>query len=235
LQPKVAIQSRNYRSFVPLHPDSLHDLSSPVNQISTVFELYLMRRRNPVPGQDDSVLINLLQTSIERLQRNIQALQKCSGIAEAPCDSRVCDGSELAAAAIASLEPLIRESGARVVFHDLGAIRCDPKLMTLVFTVLIENALRFRSEAAPEVQIEVVHGPGESVYAVRDNGIGIDPRHHDTIFHVLKRVNGDRYPGAGAGLAIARRILERHGGRIWVDSSLGKGSVFFFTVPSGSA
>jgi len=101
----------------------------------------------------------------------------------------------------------------------------------VVFTNLIENALRFRGEAPPNVEITVRPGSEETVYSVRDNGIGIDSRHHESIFHVLKQVNGERYPGLGAGLAIARGIVERHGGRIWVMSEAGGGSVFSFALP----
>src|SRR5689334_14944391 len=101
--PESGTGLRTYSTFVPLHPDSLHDIASPVNQISTAFGLYLMRRRNQQPAQDSEAILDLLQASVARLQRHLEALQKCSAISESPCEPCQCDANELADAAISAL------------------------------------------------------------------------------------------------------------------------------------
>jgi light-regulated signal transduction histidine kinase (bacteriophytochrome) len=104
--------------------------------------------------------------------------------------------------------------------------------MVQVFQNLIANAIKFRGENHPEVRIGATRLGNEWVFSVSDNGIGINPEYWDKIFEIFKRLHTrDEYPGTGIGLAICRRIVERHGGRIWVESEEGKGSTFFFSLP----
>jgi light-regulated signal transduction histidine kinase (bacteriophytochrome) len=215
---------------VPLHADSLHDLSSPVNQVSTMLELYIKRRQKEKPGDEDMVL-NLMRESASRLQSLLKALQEYSGVANSPWEVRRCDSEALLAMALTFLELPVRESEAQVTHDELPEIDCDPSRIAQVLTRLIDNAVKFRGEGTPLVHISAKSAGGEWIFSVRDNGIGIQPRHHDAIFHMFRRLNGDRYCGAGAGLAIAHGIVARHGGRIWVDSGLGAGSTFYFTIP----
>jgi len=101
-----------------------------------------------------------------------------------------------------------------------------------VFQNLIGNAIKFRGDEPPRIHVSAEEQENEWRFAVRDNAIGIKPRHHDRIFAVFQRLHGrSAYPGTGIGLAICKRIVERHGGRIWVESELGKGSTFYFTMP----
>jgi light-regulated signal transduction histidine kinase (bacteriophytochrome) len=217
-------------SFVPLHADSLHDLASPVGQIATMFELFLTRQRKRASSDDDEVM-NLIQDSTARLQKLVAALQNYDRVAGAFFEPRSCDGNALLSVAIASLHPLIHDSGAHLMYADLPRIHCDFNQLSYVFTGLLDNAIKFRGEDRPEVRISAAPQNGDWLFSVRDNGIGIDPRHRESVFHMFKRINGDRYPGAGAGLAIAHRIIQRHGGRIWVESEPGQGSTFFLTLP----
>jgi light-regulated signal transduction histidine kinase (bacteriophytochrome) len=217
-------------SFVPLYADSLHDLASPVSQIATMFELFLKRQRKR-PGSDDDEVLNLIQDSTARLQKLVSALQNYDRVAGASFEPRSCDSNALLTVAIASLHPLIPESGAQVMYGDMPRIHCDFNQMSYVFTSLLDNAIKFRGEDRPEVRISAASQGGDWLFSVRDNGIGIDPRHRESVFHMFKRIHGDRYPGAGAGLAITHRIVQRHGGRIWVESEPGHGSAFFLTLP----
>ncbi len=97
---------------------------------------------------------------------------------------------------------------------------------------MIGNAIKFKSTNRPKINISVKEEDNQWLFAVQDNGIGIDPKHSDRIFEVFKRLHKKRdYPGTGIGLAICKKIIERHGGQIWVKSELGKGSIFYFTIP----
>jgi len=219
------------QSFVPLYADSLHDLASPINQICTMFDLYL-RRQQQQPAGDDGIL-NLIRESAGRLRRLMDALQEYDRVAGGPPQVRTCEGNALLAIALAVLDPMIRESNASIQFADLPRLDCDPNQISYAFTALIGNAIKFRSEAQPEIRIAADSQADHWLFSFRDNGMGIDARHHESVFHMFKRLHSDRYPGAGAGLAITRRVVERHGGRIWVQSEPGGGSSFFFTLPSG--
>lgn len=218
--------------FVPLHTDSLHDLSGPVNQISTMLELYLARHARHAPDSPEQAVLNLLQDSTARLNRLIAALQSYARLAALPREFRTCDCDSLLSFALGSLDPTIREVGAEVTREPLPEIRCDPNLLVYAFISLLENALKFRGGTSPKIRISAAHHGPHWLLSISDNGIGIDVRHHDSVFHMFKRLNGDRYSGSGAGLAIARRIVEDHGGRIWVESEPGNGSTFFFTLPA---
>ena len=216
-------------SFVPLHADSLHDLASPVNQLSTMLELYLRRQRGGEVEQDP--LLGLIREAAGRLQRFISAMQEYDRVTSAPPKIRVCDANTLAGIAVNTLDVAIRESTAEVSHDALPEIECDPGQMACVFTALIDNGIKFRGGLPSRVRVSAARQGDEWLFSVRDNGIGIDQRHHQAVFHLFKRINGDRYPGCGAGLAIASRVIEQHGGRIWVESELGQGSDFLFTLP----
>jgi light-regulated signal transduction histidine kinase (bacteriophytochrome) len=119
------------------------------------------------------------------------------------------------------------------VTHDpLPTVQGDAKQLGLVLQNLVGNALKFHGEAPPRIHIAARRDGQHWVFAVRDNGIGIDPKHTERIFGVFQRLHTRReYPGTGIGLAICKKIIERHGGRIWVESEPGRGATFFFTLP----
>jgi light-regulated signal transduction histidine kinase (bacteriophytochrome) len=150
------------------------------------------------------------------------------GSAFAPTNSeRVLD------AALGNLKVAIEETQAIVTHEHLPVVQGDSVLLTQVFQNLIGNAIKFHGPEPPRVEVAAKRRNGEWVFSVRDNGIGIDPKHSERIFEIFQRLHTrQEYGGTGIGLAICKRIVERHGGRIWVKSTPQKGSSFFFTLPA---
>jgi light-regulated signal transduction histidine kinase (bacteriophytochrome) len=133
---------------------------------------------------------------------------------------------------LSNLELYIKENKATVSYDSLPEIMADSTQLAQVFQNLVANGIKFHSEEAPKIHISAERKASEWVFSVKDNGIGIDPQYSERIFEVFKRLhNKEEYPGTGIGLAICKKIVERHGGRIWVESELGKGSTFYFTLP----
>ena len=126
----------------------------------------------------------------------------------------------------------ISESGAIVSHEPLPTVPADPGQLEQLFQNLIGNAIKFRGVEKPTVQVGVQPREAEWVFFVRDNGIGIDPRYAERIFEMFQRLYSvGKYEGSGVGLAICKKIVERHGGRIWVESREGRGATFYFTLP----
>jgi signal transduction histidine kinase len=137
--------------------------------------------------------------------------------------------------ALANLRVAIEESGAEIVAEGLPTVQGDGTQLVLLFQNLVGNAIKFRREGvAPRIRIEAKQEGGRWAISVQDNGIGIPPEHYERVFMIFQRLHsrGARYPGTGIGLAICKKIVERHGGRIWVESTPGEGSTFRFTLPN---
>jgi light-regulated signal transduction histidine kinase (bacteriophytochrome) len=132
--------------------------------------------------------------------------------------------------ALQNLGAIISETHAVVTFRDLPVVHGRQVELLQLFQNLLENAIRYAGSRSPEILVSAERKADAWCLAVRDNGIGIDAKFHGYIFEVFKRLDG-KQPGTGVGLAICRRVVERHGGRIWVESELGCGSTFLFTLP----
>jgi light-regulated signal transduction histidine kinase (bacteriophytochrome) len=134
--------------------------------------------------------------------------------------------------ALKSLALSIEESGAVITHDPLPTVVADDVQLTQLFQNLVSNGIRFRSEQPPEIHISSERKNGDWLFAVRDNGIGMESQYFDRIFIIFQRLHTRaEYSGTGIGLAICKKIVERHGGRIWVESEPGKGSTFHFTLP----
>jgi light-regulated signal transduction histidine kinase (bacteriophytochrome) len=132
----------------------------------------------------------------------------------------------------ANLQTLIQESDAVITADPLPTVPADAAQLAHVFQNLMANAIKFRSERTPEIQVGARRQETDWLFWVRDNGIGIDPQYNERIFVIFQRLHTrTKYPGTGIGLAICKRIVERHGGKIWVESQPGQGSTFYFTLP----
>jgi light-regulated signal transduction histidine kinase (bacteriophytochrome) len=133
---------------------------------------------------------------------------------------------------LADLQPAIGETKATVTHDPLPTVLADQSQLGQVFQNLLSNAIKFHGLTPPAIHIGAERRDAEWLFSVRDNGMGIDPQYHERIFVIFQRLHPrDEYPGTGIGLALCKRIVERHGGRIWVESAFGEGATFYFTIP----
>ncbi len=208
-----------------------HDLQEPIRNVAVYSEI-VSRRYHDLLDAEGQQFLGFLKEGGRRLATLVNDLLAytragMAEIVEAPVDSSVVFEHTLA-----SLAEAIRESQATVTCGPLPRVYVGEAHLQQVFQNLIGNALKYRNEKAPCIHVSAVGRGADWCFAVEDNGIGIDPKYKEKIFGVFKRLHHDRnYSGTGIGLAICQRVVERYGGRIWVESQPAKGSTFFFTVP----
>ncbi|HEX7186325.1 MAG TPA: ATP-binding protein [Thermoanaerobaculia bacterium] len=207
-----------------------HELREPVRMV----ERYAQMLKEDYQGRLDrgaDEVIGILVDASRRLEALIDGLLAFSRLESRDRPLERVSAEDLLQRALAYLGPVIEESGATVEHAPLPEIEADPVQIVQLFQNLIANAIKFRGEEAPRVHVSARRAPREWVFSVRDNGIGIDPAEAESIFTIFKRLNPE-VPGSGVGLALCKRIVERHGGRISVHSEPGRGSTFFFTIPA---
>jgi light-regulated signal transduction histidine kinase (bacteriophytochrome) len=207
-----------------------HDLRSPLNNVMTLAQL-LERRYSDEPG-DGKEMFGMLITAAKRMGALIEDLLRYASItSEMTAPAEVVDANAQVVAAVQNLEASIRKSGAQIAQDRLPFVRIDGTHLTQIFQNLIGNAIHYRGPDAPKIHVSVADQGDAWVFSCTDNGIGIAPRYQAQIFEPFKRLHGHDRPGSGIGLAICKKIVERFGGRIWVESEENKGSKFFFTLP----
>jgi hypothetical protein len=208
-----------------------HDLQEPLRTISCFLKLLDDRYR----GQLDKSGREFIAFAVDGAHRMSQLINDL--LTYARVDSRgkpivPTDAARAVNAALANLRVAIAESGAQVDCGPLPAVKADEAQLIQLFQNLVANAVKFRrKDAPPRVAISAVRAGAECAFTVRDNGIGIDPAHFHMLFQIFKRLHTrEEYPGTGIGLAVCKKIVERHGGRIWVESGPGQGAAFSFTL-----
>ncbi len=207
-----------------------HDLQEPLRAVAGCVQMLQQRHRDQLDARAHELIAHAV-AGVTRMHTLIQDLLAYSWVGARSEPLQPTDCAAVLNDVLASLEVSIRESRAAVTAAPLPTVMANPAQLRQVFQHLIGNALKFRGEAPPRIRIGVKHAGGEWVFAVCDNGIGIHPQYFERIFQVFQRLHTQRkYEGSGIGLAICKKIIERHGGRIWVTSKPSKGSTFSFTI-----
>jgi light-regulated signal transduction histidine kinase (bacteriophytochrome) len=208
-----------------------HDLQEPLRMVASYTQLLARRYRGRL-DQDADEFIEFAVDGARRMQDLINDLLAYSRVGTRALQPESVDTGRLVDQVVADLAAAIDDSGGRVVHVQLPVVHGDPTQLRQLFQNLIANAIKFHGQRAPEVTITAVANGATWTFAVRDNGIGIDQQYLERIFVLFQRLHTrDDYPGTGIGLAICRKIVERHHGRIWLESTPGQGTTFFFTLP----
>jgi signal transduction histidine kinase len=201
-----------------------HDLSEPLAGIAALVTLLELHPDDPPAAP----VLEALRASAARGRELVEGVLAYARSGELA--SQRVDLGEVMAEVEADLGPVMEDSGATLAVRDLPEVRGDPRQLRRVLQNLVGNALKFRGEEPPRIEVSALRGRHEWIVTVRDNGIGIDREHASRIFGMFSRV-GRNVEGSGIGLAVCRRVVEAHGGRIWVEQAEGGGSAFRFTLP----
>jgi PAS domain S-box-containing protein len=208
-----------------------HDLQEPLRAVSGFVELL---RRNLEKSLDAKTneYINFAIDGAKRMQSLINGLLEYSRVGTQGKKPKETDSRAALDEAIARLQTSIKETGAEITADDLPTVYFDDVQLSQLFQNLIGNAIKFRSGEIPQIHVSAVRQDAGWRFAVRDNGIGIEPQYAERIFMIFQRLHTRKtYPGTGIGLSICKKIVERHGGKIWVESAQEHGSTFYFTIP----
>lgn len=209
-----------------------HDLQEPLRVIAGFVKLLKKRYKDKLDAKADE-LFDLTADGVKRMQGMIKDLLEYSKVGMEGINLKPVDFSLALNKAVLNLKTAIEESGAIVTHDELPTVMADALQIKRLFQNLMSNAIKFHGKEALRVHISAERKDNEWVFSVGDNGIGIEPKATERIFVVFQRLHSKgEYPGTGIGLAICKRIIERHGGRIWVESEPGKGSKFFFALPA---
>jgi two-component system, sensor histidine kinase and response regulator len=207
-----------------------HELQEPLRMVKSYTQLLERRYTDRLEPNAIDYIANVVD-GVERMERFIRDMLSYSQSVEGGLDIRATNLRTTVDMALLELDHRIRETGATVNCEPLPLVSVDARRMSQVFRNLIGNAIKYRSEAAPQIIISSAEVNQEYVISVNDNGIGIDPRYADSVFILFKRLHGPDKAGTGVGLSVCKEIVEHHGGRIWVESQPGHGATFRFTLP----
>ena len=210
---------------------SSHDLQEPLRMV-TLYSQLLERRYKDSLDSDADDFIEYIVDNAKRMKQLIDDLLEYSRVTSQAKEFENVDLEKVLDLVLANLSVSIVENNANVTHAHLPIVIADQNQMLQVFQNLINNAIKFQGKKSPEINISAQKCEKEWIFGVSDNGIGIKPEHQKQIFDVFKRLhNREEYPGTGIGLSIVQKIILQHGGRIWVESELGTGSTFYFTIP----
>lgn len=208
-----------------------HDLQEPLRMVASYTQLLGDRYKGKLDSDADE-FIQYAVDGAERMQRLVNDLLLYSRVGSRANVPREVAVDDVVDEAIENLMTAIHESGATIQRMPLPTVHADHSQLVQVFQNLLSNSIKFRGDDHPNIAIEASRGENEWIFSVCDNGIGINPQYHDRAFVIFQRLHRrGQYPGTGIGLSVCKRIVERHGGRIWVESSEGNGAAFRFALP----
>ncbi|MEW6714480.1 MAG: ATP-binding protein [Nitrospirota bacterium] len=207
-----------------------HDLQEPLRMIASYLQLIERRYRGKLDKDADEFIAFAVEGA-SRLQEMIIGLLAYSRVETKGKSFEEVNSAEVLGNAVANLKLAIEESGSLVTTGTLPVIKADASQLLQVFQNLISNAIKFRGKDAPLIHISAEQKGNEWVFSVKDNGVGIGAEYKEKVFDMFRRLHGREYPGVGIGLSLCRRIIERHKGRIWLESEAGQGTTFYFTIP----
>jgi signal transduction histidine kinase len=213
-----------------------HDLQEPLRAINGYAGLLSRRYTGKFDKKADQFLKAMVEstTRMENLIQDIFSYSECKGRRHTAYE--LIDCNSVVDEAIENLKVSVKENKASITRDSLPAVMGHKWQLVQLFQNLLSNAIKFRGPDSPQIHISAEHRGNEIVFSVCDNGIGIDSRYQEQIFEMFKRLHARReYPGTGIGLAICKSIVENHGGKIWLESELKKGSTFLFSIPCDSS
>lgn len=211
-----------------------HDLQEPLRMVVSYLGL-LERRLADTLDADCSQFLNFAVDGGKRMQSLIHDLLAFSRVGSHARPFDTADMTEVFRTALTNLQIVTHETGALVTSDALPSVTGDAGQLSQLLQNLISNAIKFRGAGPPRIHLGAIHGDGEWIFSLQDNGIGIEPQFFDRIFVIFQRLHErEKYPGTGIGLAICKKIVHHHGGRIWVVSEPKKGATFYFTIPDRS-
>lgn len=208
-----------------------HDLQTPLRSIGGFAQLLAESYRGRLDAQAD-VWLDTLVRSAQRMHDLIRDLLGYSRVDSQGSPFKPTDFNQLCREVLEALDGSIRGTSGKITLDPLPIVYGDRTQLGQLLQNLIDNGLKYHGQEAPRIHISASRSEGEWVFAVRDNGIGIARKHLESVFDIFRRLHTQKkYPGTGIGLAVCRRVVHRHGGRIWVESEPGRGSTFYFTLP----
>ncbi|UTB32348.1 MAG: ATP-binding protein [Methanobacterium sp. ERen5] len=210
-----------------------HDLQEPLRMVTSFTQLLAMKYKNKLDSDADDYIDFIVEGS-HRMKDLIDDLLVYSRLNTVKTEYQFSDLDQLLDKVLLGMKNTIVEKHVQIIHDKLPTVRCDSSQLGQVFQNLISNSIKFH-ETTPKIHISAEETDEEWILGVSDEGIGIGPEHQKQIFDVFKRLHTrKKYPGTGIGLSICKRVVERHNGKIWVESELGKGSSFYFTLPKKS-
>jgi len=231
---KVGALTRSNADLEQFARAASHDLKEPLRAI-TNFSQLLLRRFAPVDDPEAREFAGYIREAVERMRGLMDGLLAYSS-AEACAEDGSADAAAIVADVARGFETTLRDMNGTITTDELPGVAVHPAMLAQVFTNLIGNALKYANpNVPPHVHVSVTQGEGRVLFAVQDNCVGIAPEQQHRIFELFRRLHGSDIPGLGVGLAICKRLVERSGGRIWVESTVGSGATFFVDLPSSKS
>lgn len=233
-------ETKRAEQLIQTHSDALqefayaltHDLQEPLRTVVNFSQLLAQEYEGKL-GEDADTYIAYSVEGALRIEALLNGLLNYLEIAERESDRLIpIDCNHVLSQTLLSLRTAIQQSGATVTSDPLPTVVAKEAMVTQIFQNLIGNSIKYRGEAAPTIHISAERTAEGWQFSVRDNGMGIDPADSKFVFGMFKRLHGKEIPGTGIGLALCRKVVERHGGRIWVESETGHGATFKFTIPT---